>query len=150
MADVFSPRRWRRVLLWDLWRARKGTWQYRVLLIEGGVNHTLSIDRCTWASCIRWWWVGSQVLVKLRCQTRFPSLWPYYTRRVKEAIHISLHPNNINRASGIEILEAWMPTIKKHNNRRAVLRTTEGANYSWVKQQGSKCTMHQSELLKSN
>ena len=56
----------------------------------------------------------------------------YYTRRVKEAIHIRLHPNNINRDSGIEIPEAWMPTIKKHNNRRAVRqRTAEGANH-WV------------------
>ena len=36
----------------------------------------------------------------------------YYTRRVKEAIHIRLHPNNINRDIGIEIPEAWMPTIK--------------------------------------
>ena len=27
----------------------------------------------------------------------------WYTRRVKEAIHIRLHPNNINRDSGIEI-----------------------------------------------
>ena len=53
----------------------------------------------------------------------------YYTRIVKEAIHIRLHPNNINRDSGIEIPEAWMPTIKKHKNRRAVLqRTAEGAN----------------------
>ena len=53
-------------------------------------------------------------------------------RRVKEAIHIRLHPNNINRDSGIEIPEAWMPTIKKHNNRRAVRqRTAEGANH-WV------------------
>ncbi|KAL9985461.1 hypothetical protein ACROYT_G007872 [Oculina patagonica] len=52
----------------------------------------------------------------------------WYTRRVKEAIHIRLHPNNINRDSGIEIPEAWMPTIKKHNNRRTVrLRTAEGA-----------------------
>ncbi|XP_078384814.1 uncharacterized protein LOC144667294 [Oculina patagonica] len=52
----------------------------------------------------------------------------WYTRRVKEAIHIRLHPNNINRDSGIEIPEAWMPTIKKHNNRRNVrLRTAEGA-----------------------
>ena len=31
----------------------------------------------------------------------------WYKRRVKEAIH---------RDSGIEIPEAWMPTIKKHNN----------------------------------
>ena len=54
----------------------------------------------------------------------------YYTHRVKEAIHIRLHPNNINRDSGIEIPEAWMPTVKKHNNRRAVRqRTAEGANH---------------------
>ena len=54
----------------------------------------------------------------------------YYTRKVNEAIHIRLHPNNINRDSGIEILEAWMPTIKRHNNRRAVRqRTAEGANH---------------------
>ena len=53
----------------------------------------------------------------------------YYTRRVKEAIHIRLHPNNINRDSRIEIPEVWMPTIKKQNNRRAVRqRTAEGAN----------------------
>jgi len=31
----------------------------------------------------------------------------WYTRRVKEAIHIRLHPNNINRDSEIEIPEAW-------------------------------------------
>ena len=43
-----------------------------------------------------------------------------------------LHPNNINRDSGIEIPEAWMLTIKKHNNRRAVRqRTAEEAN-RWV------------------
>ena len=39
-------------------------------------------------------------------------LW--YTRRVKEAIHIRLHPNIINRDGGIEVTEAWLPTIKKH------------------------------------
>ena len=38
-------------------------------------------------------------------------------RRVKEAINIRLLPDNINRDSGIETPEAWMPTIKKHNNR---------------------------------
>ena len=36
----------------------------------------------------------------------------YYTRRVKEAIHVRLHPNNISRDSGIEIPEVWMPTTK--------------------------------------
>ena len=41
----------------------------------------------------------------------------YYMRRVKEAINIRLLPDNINRDSGIETPEAWMPTIKKHNNR---------------------------------
>ena len=70
----------------------------------------------------------------------------YYTRRVKEAIHIRLHPNNINRDSGIEISEAWMPTIKKHSNRRAVRqRTAEGANH-W----SARIKMHQSEMLKNN
>ena len=60
--------------------------------------------------------------------------------KVKEAIHIRLHPDNINRDSGIEIPGAWMPTIKKYNNRRAVRqRTAEGGN-RWVKQQGSKFT----------
>ena len=49
-----------------------------------------------------------------------------YTRRVKEAIHIRLHPDNINRDSGIEIPEAWMPTIKKHNRKAVQQRTTEG------------------------
>ena len=51
----------------------------------------------------------------------------WYTRRVKEAIHIRLHPNNINRDSGTEILEAWIPTIKKHNSRSTTKRTYEGA-----------------------
>ena len=45
----------------------------------------------------------------------FPEdVYPYaYSRRVKEAIHIRLHPNNINRESGIEIPEVWMPTIRQ-------------------------------------
>ena len=50
----------------------------------------------------------------------------WYTRRVKEAIHIRLHPNNINRDSGIEIPEAWIPTIRKHNSRTTTKRTCEG------------------------
>ena len=43
----------------------------------------------------------------------------YYTRRVKEAIHIGLSLNNINRESGIEIPEAWMPTIKKKQQQES-------------------------------
>ena len=51
------------------------------------------------------------------------------TGRVNEAIHIRLHPNNINRDCGIEVPEAWMPTIKQHNNKRVVRqRTAEGTN----------------------
>ena len=50
----------------------------------------------------------------------------WYTRRVKEAIHIRLHPNNINRDSGIEIPEAWIPTIRKHNSRSTTKRPCEG------------------------
>ena len=60
-------------------------------------------------------------------EVKFIDLYPYwYTRRVKEAIHVRLHPNNINRDSGIEIPEAWIPTIKKHNSRSTTKRTFEG------------------------
>ena len=47
-------------------------------------------------------------------EVKFIDRDPYwYTRRVKEAIHIGLHSDNINRDSGIEISEAQMPTIKQ-------------------------------------
>ena len=47
---------------------------------------------------------------------------PYwYTRRIKESIHIRLHPNKINRDSGIVIPESRMPTIKN---------TTTGESYN--------------------
>ena len=49
----------------------------------------------------------------------------WYTRRVKEAIHIRLHPNNINRDSGTEIPEVWIPTIKRHNSRPIAMWTYE-------------------------
>ena len=39
----------------------------------------------------------------------------WYTGRVKEAVHIRLHPDNINRNNGIEIPEEWIPTIKKQS-----------------------------------
>jgi len=50
----------------------------------------------------------------------------WYTRSVKEAIHIRLHPNNINRDSGIEIPEAWIPMIRKHNSQSTTKWTCEG------------------------
>ena len=43
----------------------------------------------------------------------------------QEAIQITLHPNNINRDSGSEIPEAWMPTIRRHNSRSLPKRTAE-------------------------
>ena len=39
----------------------------------------------------------------------------WYSHRVKEAIHVRLHPNNINRDSGIEIPKACIPTIRQHD-----------------------------------
>ena len=47
-----------------------------------------------------------------------------HTGRVKVAIHLRLHPNNISMDNEIAILEAWMPTGKKHNNRRTALSRT--------------------------
>ena len=62
-------------------------------------------------------------------QVKFIDRDPHrYTRRVKEAIHIRLHSNNINRDNGIEIPEAWMPTIRKHNSRSTTKRTPEGTS----------------------
>ena len=42
----------------------------------------------------------------------------WYTRRVKEAIHIRPHPNNISRDNRIETIEAWMPRLNSifHDN----------------------------------
>ena len=50
------------------------------------------------------------------------------SKRVKEAIQIRLHSNNINRDSGIEIPEAWIPPIRKHNSRSTTMRTLEGTS----------------------
>ena len=41
----------------------------------------------------------------------------WYTRRIKEAIHIHLRENNINRDSGIDIPGFWLPTIRHHDHR---------------------------------
>ena len=41
-----------------------------------------------------------------------------------------LYLNSINKDNGIEIPQAWMPMIKKHNNRRAILWCTIEGNWS--------------------
>ena len=51
----------------------------------------------------------------------------WYSLRVKEAIHIRLHPSNINRHSGNEIPEAWMPTIRQNSSQSLWQWTTERA-----------------------
>ena len=48
------------------------------------------------------------------------------THKVKEAIHIRLHPANISGHDEIEIPEAWMRTIKKHNSRLVTKWSYEG------------------------
>ena len=49
----------------------------------------------------------------------------WYTRRVKElSTEGFTRPDNINRDNGIEIPEALIPTIKKHNRRAVRQRTT--------------------------
>ena len=63
----------------------------------------------------------------------------YYTRRVKEAIHVRLHPNNIVD-SGIEISEVWKPTIKKTQKQESRATADRRGSKSLSEQQGSKCT----------
>ncbi|XP_072179174.1 uncharacterized protein [Diadema setosum] len=50
----------------------------------------------------------------------------WYTRRVKEAIHIRLHPNNINRDSGIDIPDEWISAIRRHSTNRSVAVISHG------------------------
>ena len=63
-----------------------------------------------------------------------------YSVQIKHLIHFLMttlyyqmgvrKTGSINRDSGIEIPEALMPMIKKHNNRRAVRQqTAKGANH---------------------
>ena len=70
----------------------------------------------------------------------------WYTRRVKEAIHtavhIRLHPHNINRHSGIEIPKAWIPTIRKHNSRPTTKRTCEGTTANSRNNNGGLSNTH--------
>ena len=69
-----------------------------------------------------------------------------FTRRDKEAIHVRLHPNKTNRDIGIEIPEACIPAIKKHNSRRAVRQPIAKEQLTKT----AKIEMRQSQLLKTN
>ena len=68
-------------------------------------------------------WVNKLNLVPERIM---PGLIGMFRNGVEEAIHVILHLNNINRNSGIEIPEAWMPTIRQHSSRSLPQRTAEG------------------------
>ena len=68
----------------------------------------------------------------------------WYTRKVKEAIHIRLNPNNINRDSGAEIPEAWMPTKRKHLNQRRT-KNQRTPEETMVHGNNSRIEMHQSQ-----
>ena len=67
----------------------------------------------------------------------------WYTRKVKEAIHIRLHANSINMNNGIEIPEAWMPIIKKHQKKHAASQRTPEENIA--ERNNSRIKPHQSE-----
>ena len=70
-------------------------------------------------------------------------------RRVKEAIHVRIHPNNINKDSGIEIPEVWMSTIKKKTQQQESRATADcRGSKSLSEKQGSKCTNQ--SCLKNN
>lgn len=49
-----------------------------------------------------------------------------YTHKDKEAIHVRLHPISVNGDEKIEIPEACMRKIKKHNSRSATKWSYEG------------------------
>ena len=68
-------------------------------------------------------WVNKLNLVPERIM---PGLIGMFRNGVEEAFHVGLHPNNSNRNSGIEIPEAWMPSIRQHNSRSLPQRTAEG------------------------
>ena len=82
-------------------------------------------------------WSSNWILVFERSKKGHYPLWGevkfidrdphWYSRRVKEAIHIRLYLRSFNRDSGIEITEAWMPAIRQHNSRSLPQRNAEGS-----------------------
>ena len=84
-------------------------------------------DKDTQLACTQTSAVSKQIWDEVKFIDRDPHC---YHRRVKEAIHIRLHANNINRDSGIEIPEGWMPTMKQHKSPSLPQRTREGTAFS--------------------
>ena len=68
----------------------------------------------------------------------------WYTRKVKEAIHIRINSNNINRDYGAEIPEAWIPTIRKHQNQWHA-KNQWMPEETMVHRNSSQIEMHQSQ-----
>ena len=64
-----------------------------------------------------------------------------YTRRVKEAIHIRLHPNNINRDSGNWNSRSFDAYDQETQQEIGTTTDRHGSNFS-PEQWGSKCTNH--------
>ena len=48
-------------------------------------------------------------------RTQTSAVSEHVNKTGREAIHIRLHPNNIDRYSGIEIPKACIPTIRQHD-----------------------------------
>ena len=53
-------------------------------------------------------------------------------------MQITLHSNNINRDSGIEIPEAWIFTIRKHNSRLSTKRQRSTSQSDYIMRQTNK------------
>ena len=53
----------------------------------------------------------------------------WYTRRVKETIHLRLYPNNVNWDSGIQNPEVWMLIIKKKKTKQNRKKSTTREPY---------------------
>ena len=81
-------------------------------------------------------------------EVKFIDRDPYYYKcRVKEAIHMRLHPDNINRDSGKEILEAWCPRSK---NTTTGEPCDSGPPREQITEWTARIEMYQSELLNNN
>ena len=104
--------------------------------------------------CVSVAWKLLEYFLQSRMSTRLRhkalSTWPLHYNKVsfdQEAASIlfsAVQPFSVRTAlpdfqsweGGIEIQEAWMPTIKKQDNRRAVRQQTAKGASHWMKQQG--------------